>query len=109
MRLPRTLTRAVMLAAGRANLTPAEVAAAHNVPLHVVRVAAYRAGVLLAGQVPQDAVPRPRLLRHGEKSVACACGVRVVPAPNDRVPIRCCLCRAGRVHGMLAARGRIAA
>lgn len=109
MRLPPTLTRGVMLAASRANLTPVDVAAAHNVPLHVVRVAAWRAGVLLAGQVPADTPRAPRWLRHGEHSIACACGMRVVPAPGDRSPIRCALCRADRVRRLLAVGERFVA
>ena len=105
MRLPPTLTRSAMRAAHGADLSVDEVARKYRVPPQLVRTAAYRSGYILRGQrtsapllTAASAEVRERVPMRASR---CGCGMWVLPAPLDRMPVRCCLCRAAAVERVM--------
>jgi hypothetical protein len=89
-----SLTRAVMQAAADRGLTAPQLAAECEVKVWAV----YRAALMFQIQLRRVASPRPWTIPRQPCVIGrcCACGAVVMPAPSDRRPLRCSMCKARR-------------
>ena len=91
---PHSLPRAVMQAAADRGLTAPQLAAECEVNVWAV----YRAALMFQIQLRRVATPSPWTIPRRPCVIGhcCGCGAVVMPAPSDRRPLRCSMCKARR-------------